>query len=909
MLAKFFRKIVGAAGTSPAPVKVAASAVPAKASKPVVAVDQAAWDNRLQAALGDDAALLALCRTAPQVTLKQAAVAALTGEEALRQAEREFRNHDKRLQRLAKQRLETLLARRTASASAAQLIASAGVLLQDTIIPANRLVDLDRSWRALDANLLDPAQQQAFAALQSQLQNAVRERSELQRTLNRWASDAAAALQTLRAASAAALDGLQPWQELHANLENAGAIATRLQRPATAQAEHLALDAELQAASAEAQAIGSRLALIAECAGALHDEPAESSATPAAPSDIDVPLLSEPQPSPLDLLRQRWQALAPLADPHHQRRFEAHFARASKPAQTTPQAEPRSRKPSAADQALQGQPNAAQLTRHLADAEAALERGALQEVRQQLAVLHALCGPAASASLLDTAQQTRLAALEQELARLKSWQQWSDSQARDALVAEAETLAASVAPAPVTDTEQGAGEAAATATADKARPLPLKQHAQAIETLRARWKKLDQLGAHVASQQAQWRRFDAALQAAYLPVAQQQQELAAQRESNLAARQALLAELATIPTPDETSDSATAWRALQQALDQFHSTWRKLGPLEHTVPHKARAALLEQLQAGVARLDTPLQTARAQAELARRQLIVRARELPTQGRDAVTRLRELQSLWQQQAKALPLVRSSENALWAEFKQASDAIFAERDATMSVRKAEWQAHRTQREDIIARLMALAQSGGENLSRSLAALEAEWRAAGAAEKSQAAELEARFQAARQAVHQQQAAAAQLQRLALAEALQARRDLCHLRETATNANGIESLDRQWQELETRSPALPVRWQQALQQRFVAAANPSAAQTDQLDHLLLQLEAALDLASPAAFQAARQNLKLQAMKLAMEGRQKPGAGRPETDAWLAEALALPHPTAAQSERLNTIIARLPQE
>ncbi len=918
MLAKLFRKIVGAAGTPHAPLKPAAISPAEKpVDKPTVQFDQAAWDNRLQAALGDDAALLDLCRTAPQAALKQAAVAALTGEETLRQVEREFRNHDKRLQRLAKQRLENLLARRTASASAAQLIASAGALLQDAIIPANRLVDLDRSWRALDATLIDAAQQQAFAALQAQLQAAVRERSELQRALNRWASAAAAALQTLRAASTAALDGLQPWEELHASLANASAAATRLQRPATTYNEHLALDDELQAASAEARAIGSRLALLAECASALHGEPAAPENTPsspsaAAPDSAETPLLESPL-APVERLRQRWHALAPLVDPHHQRRFEAHFARANKP-QTAAQAEPhataqpRNRKAPAAEQAAQGQPSAAQLTQHLADAEAALERGALQDARQQLAVLHALCGPAASATLLDTQQQNRLAALEQELARLKSWQQWSDSRARDALVAEAEALAADVAPAPVADTEQGAGETAATATADKARPLPLKQHAQAIESLRARWKKLDQLGAHAASQQAQWRRFDAALQAAYLPVAQQQQMLAAQRAANLAARQTLLAELATIPTPNETSDSAPDWRSLQQALDQFHSAWRKLGPLEHTVPHKARAALLEQLQTGVARLDAPLQTARVQAEQARRQLIARARELPAQGRDAVARLRELQSLWQQQAKALPLARNSENALWAEFKQASDTSFAERDDAMSARKSEWQANRTLREGIITRLEALAQPGAAHLRKQLALLDAEWRSAGAAEKSQVAALEARYQAARQTVLKQQTDAEQLHRQTLAASLRARLDLCRAREAASGT-ATEELARQWQLLTQNDAALPAHWQQALQRRFTALDSELTTAAEPLDTLLLQLEAALDLASPAGFQSARQRLKLQAMKQALEGRQATTPTHDQIDAWLVAGLSHARTDALQNQRLDAIAGKILME
>ena len=74
-----------------------------------VQVDSAAasaidWQLKLEAAMGDDTALLALAREGAPVDVKVAVVGALTSEAALKLAEREHRGHDRRVHRLAKQR-------------------------------------------------------------------------------------------------------------------------------------------------------------------------------------------------------------------------------------------------------------------------------------------------------------------------------------------------------------------------------------------------------------------------------------------------------------------------------------------------------------------------------------------------------------------------------------------------------------------------------------------------------------------------------------------------------------------------------------------------------------------------------------------------------------------------------------
>ena len=117
------------------------SKAPAPPPLSTPAPDKAPWAEQLRAAAGNDEALLSVAKSAPFIDIKHAAVQALMSEDALKRAEREFRNHDRRVHREAKQRWEAKVAEREARAQAAQLLETATALVQESNIPANRLVE------------------------------------------------------------------------------------------------------------------------------------------------------------------------------------------------------------------------------------------------------------------------------------------------------------------------------------------------------------------------------------------------------------------------------------------------------------------------------------------------------------------------------------------------------------------------------------------------------------------------------------------------------------------------------------------------------------------------------------------------------------------------------------------------
>jgi len=827
---------------------------PAAAPAPPPAPDKGPWEEQLRAATGNDEALLAVAKSAPFIDIKHAAVQALTSEEALKQAEREFRNHDRRVHREAKQRWEAKVAEREARAQAALLIDSASALVQEANIPANRLVELDRAWHALNPAQLEDSQNAAYLAVWTRLTTLTRERGDQQLWTKRWLAEANRALTQFHTVCLQVARGEKERAELapaRAAVEESLSASLHAGDAATASLSITHLQASLNEAMQLAADTEARLTF-------LENLPAATDGTQVA----------------------GWQALAigeakvaaVLNGRFEQWQREQSDARQTRSAEVKKLASEQSK--------ATRQARVDDIVAALTEAETALAAGHLAETVNHLHKVD----EAAQSTGVDKKLQTRIEALQGEVARLKGWQHWGGGRVRDDLVVEAEALA----------------------KASAAEKLPIKAHADAIDNLRERWKELDKLGG--ATNRTLWLKFDGALKTAHLPVAAHLAKLKAVRQENLEARKLLIAGLDGVVLADAEKGEVQDWRALARVLEQFQTEWRKLGPLEHTVPHKARNALEARQKASIERLDAPLREVRRIEQLKRSKLIERARELAANpaARDAIAKVRELQTEWQQHAKGLPLARNEENKLWGEFKAATDAIFTQRDALHAARDGELKTHQAAREALIARLAALAaDTPVAELKRTIADVDRDWRNAGEAPRAVAAKLDGNFRAARDTAQQYLAGSGKRIWHATCDALAAKLALCEEIESAPPAEDVET---RWQ----GTAALPAPWEQALQARFQAAregaSRAGAVQTspDAINAVLLQLEAALNIESPAPFQAARRELKLRAMKNAMEARQSVSVSAADIDRWLAEAFGFVRTDEVSRQRLAKIVAAL---
>ena len=930
-----------AANAAPAP-----DPAPKKPAAP--AVD---WAAQLQQAQGNDAALLTLAQTATGLDIKLAAVQALASETALKQAERALRNADRKVHRLAKQRLEAAVQQRQARATAQTLLDQTQALLNEPQLAINQLVDLDKAWQSLPSHALEATQTSTFAEMRARLETQTLTRSNAEQQLKRWTADSKGLLaawpaRLLASAEPGNTDAAQALSEALAALSH----AQPKDETAAAQPSTQALAAAVAQALSHTQAVQAHLQL-------LDSVPAAEGELPANPT---AALALNP-------------ALAAALNQRHQQWVQLHrpaAATATPPlsADSTPPAAATARPPKPPRWLPLGPEQQHALESLLQLAETALVEGQLGEMQRQLQAMDGLLAKA-RATLPDGLQE-RHQALWSEQGRLKDWQQWGGARARDDLADEAEALARQTLPVelaaapqrqPVAPSAQGTGETvdgsdgvtlqaavldqtslapaaaatepAATAPAEPSPAEPsadptdhtepvapvnalvlpppklnLKAHNDSIRALRQRWKELDRQSA--AATQAQWHRFDAALQVAYAPVAAQLATLKQAREVNLAEREALLDTLEAVPLPSDEGGATPDWKALTRELDRFQTAWRKLGPLEHTAPHAAQGRLQERQRAALARLESPLQAARTSAALHREQLIARAEQLSPStasggaAPDAARGVRDLQTQWQDQARQLPLPRGLENALWARFKAATDAVFAQREAGLAARDAELAANLAHAESLIAQLQALSEATAlAELQATLTEVDRAWRQGGELPRGAGQALEPRYRKARDLALALVGQAQQQHWLAQCNALAAKLQLCQQQEAdAPAAQPEPELQARWAAL----PQLPAAWEQALAPRWARTAASAAMPQQAFEDLLLRLEMALGLPATAERQAARQSLKLRALKEAMEGRSASSDGPAQHVAWWQAALKQTGPLPEQQQRLQALLDAL---
>ena len=353
--------------------------------------------------------------------------------------------------------------------------------------------------------------------------------------------------------------------------------------------------------------------------------------------------------------------------------------------------------------------------------------------------------------------------------------------------------------------------------------------------------------------------------------------------------------------------------AIARTLEEAQVAWRKLGPVEHTVPRKAlqgEKAVTSRYAAAVQVLEGPLKDIHGEARRQREQLIANAKDLAGSAvgaRDVVDKVRRLQAQWQTVARAMALPRRDEATLWKAFKTATDAIFAARDAGRAAKEAEFSARIKAREEIIERLAALpAASSAPDIKRAMAEADTAWRASPELPGPQASRLDARYRGARDAATKRLGEIAARASQARFDALVAMIELCHERE-ATQDSGRVLTEEQASDLEARWNAvenLPDAWKARLEARFRSDADkaPGAGLAD----LLLNLEVDLGIESPAEFSAVRQRLKLLALKAAMEGRQAAAtaASAADIERRLLDAATTPRPDEVSRERMGKIIA-----
>ena len=739
-----------------------------------------------------------------------------------------MRNTDRRVAKLMQGRIDLIRHQAAETQRAQASIDTAQRLLNDDKLSPNQVAELDRQWQVIKAT---PELESAFAAARA----ALAARLEAQVVLQRAVIDAVAAMRALASNGQAAEELAQALARLDAEHAQHAQSPERGSLP-----KHLELDftqAREQAQSA-LQALQQHQAVFDARQLALAEWQAQDAAT------LDV-----------DVLKRTWQALPRLPESGLSDSLQQQFAAllASAPAPVVPaadveapaHAEPAPRKPRQ-EHAPVSKEATEQFFKTLDAMEAALQDGLLHVASEHDKALRD-----SKHGRLTSAQSDRLAHVRAQFKQLADWARWGGNVSREELVKAAEEL--------------------------PAQELPMAELAKKVGSLRERWKSLDTLSG--PAPKSLWERFDAACSVAYAPAAQHFKQLAEERHGNAAKAQELIAETAALA-----AEESTDWKHVASAAQRLRQAWTRLG----TIDRKEKKRLDAEFGAALDALSKPLETQR-QIETARReQLIVEVGLLKPSERNTVDMLKALQDKWQELAKALPLERRAEQALWQRFRAACDDIFARRKETAHAADHERREHLHAREALCAALETAVVPEGDDKARSafihhlLRDTRAAWNATGPVPRASEAKIEQRYQAAVAGVQAQADAIAERAGAAQANALRDKLRLVQALEAAL-ADGGDSADAAtWVQRWSALPPLDAQYERSLQQRFAAAqaalGEGSAAYAQQLqanqERLLaelLRLEIVAGVDSGAEFARDRLRMQVEVLQSSLKSGQKP--------------------------------------
>ncbi len=451
---------------------------------------------------------------------------------------------------------------------------------------------------------------------------------------------------------------------------------------------------------------------------------------------------------------------------------------------------------------------------------------------------------------LSPALSERLAHARAELKRLSDWARWGGNVSREELIKAVEQLGT--------------------------QSLAMSELAKKVGSMRDRWKSLDTLSG--SAPKSLWERFDAACSATYAPAAAHFKHLADERHTNAAKADALIAEAAA-ETARLASGETVDWKHMAVTVQRLRMAWSHLGAIDR----KDKKRLDQQFTDALNVLQGPLEVQRKDEVASREQMIAQVAALSPNDRHALDTLKALQERWQEHARALPLERKSEQALWQRFRAACDAVFAKRKESAHAADAERRGHEEAKEAISARLEAAAATAdAASAARLLREAGAEWQAIGPVPRAHETRIDKRYHGAVAALQQHVDSAKREAGKAQASALRDKLRLCQQLEASLAAMDGDPAASDWNARWAALPALAADYERALKGRLDAAQAALAAgraayaatleqNRARLLHEVLRLEIAAGIDSGSEFARERLKLQVETLQSSLKSGQKP--------------------------------------
>ena len=820
------------------------------AAAPNVAREQQA--QKMAGLRGDEAGAADFILQCDFSELRLAAAEHLHSREHLERVYTAIRNTDRRVAKVLHARLDAIRHHDAELQRGQACIDQADALLRDEKLTPNQVAELDRKWSVIAAADLAPRFDELRAALARRL--------EAQVSLQRAMIDRLGQVRKLAASGVPAAEMQAQCEQMQQAQQEALAGPEHASLPRSLTNEFATEFARVSASLADIgqgqQAAARRDALLAEWQG-------------VAPDALNA-----------DMLNKAWRQLPPAPEPlaaELRQRFDELLSTIPATVAPPPAREGRDgkegREGRAASKGAQAQPPDQSFIDKVEAMESALQHGSLGAAADLDKALKDSKGVRPSPALSE-----RLVHARAELKRLSDWARWGGNVSREELIKAVEQLGT--------------------------QNLAMSELAKKVGSMRDRWKALDTLSG--SAPKSLWERFDAACSTAYAPAAAHFKHLADERHTNAAKAEALIADAAA-----ETARLATGetvdWKAMALTVQRLRLAWSHLGAIDR----KDKKRLDQQFTDALNILQGPLEEQRKDEVSVREELIAQVAALNPADRHSLDTLKALQERWQEHARALPLERKSEQALWQRFRAACDAVFAKRKESAHAADAERRTHQEAKEALCARLEEAAGSAdAASAGKLLREAAAEWNTIGAVPRANEARVEKRYHAAVAAIQQHLDSARREAGKAQASALRDKLRLCQeleakLADVSTDVS-VQDWNARWAAL----PPLAADYERALKGRFDAALGALSSgraqyaatleqNRDKLLHEVLRLEIAAGIDSGSEFARERLKLQVETLQSSLKSGQKPASQA----TWFQQLCALP---ALADERTATRIEHL---
>jgi len=346
-------------------------------------------------------------------------------------------------------------------------------------------------------------------------------------------------------------------------------------------------------------------------------------------------------------------------------------------------------------------------------------------------------------------------------------------------------------------------------------PQDPHQTAQFIQKAQATWKHLGALG-HT---QALWERFSQACNQAYAPCQAHFDQQAQQRQQNLAEKQALCERLEEFVRHIDWENPP--WKEIYHFYRDIEKAWQNIGPTDRKnhkeIQKRFQAILAPQLEAEQQRNCHY-----------RLNLLFQVEAIVHHMTDIDKAIAEVKAIQAQWLVTVPSSRRVEREFWKVFRSTCDIVFEHRRQQQEAFKQERQANLAQKEALCIQVEALAQLNTEAIKTApeqLKKYQLAWQEIGSIPKKAVDAIEKRFVAACRQVEKHYQNALLTEERQQLEQLKHKAELCHQLERADLSHEeVERVHHQWQQL---PPLTDSELEASISQRFQQASSAARAGT----------------------------------------------------------------------------------